>query len=317
MKAAVYTNYGGPEVLQIKEVANPTPKDNELLVRIHATAVNSGDWKVRKAEPAAVRLFFGLTKPRIPILGAVFAGEVVAVGNKVTLYKVGDKIYGSTGMGMGAYAEYKCLPESAVISLMPNKTSFAEAAVIPFGAMTAMDFLRKANIQPGQKVLVYGASGAVGTAAVQLARYFGAEVTGVCSTRNVALVKSLGADHVIDYTQQDFTENGVIYDVIFETVNKISFAKSKQSLRKNGILILGASSFSEMLLSLWVNLTGSVKVYTGLIAERTEDLAFFKTLVEKGAFKPVIDKTFPLEQIAAAHAYVEAGHKRGNVAIML
>ena len=315
MKAAVYTQYGPPEVLQIKEVEKPTPKDNEILVKIKATAVNSGDWRLRKADPFAARFIFGLIKPKINILGSVFSGEIESVGKNVKQFKVGDLVFGHTDMRFGAYAEYICIPENTSIALKPAAISHTEAATIPFGAVTALHFIKKAKITPGQKVLVVGASGAVGSAAVQLAKSFGASVTGVCSTANMALVKSIGADHVIDYTQEDFTENGEMYDVIFDTVKAISVSRSLTSLNKNGIMILSAAGMSEMLQGLWISMTSSKKVLTGVISHTAADIIFIKELIEAGKFKPVLDKTYPLELIAEAHAYVEKGHKKGNVAI--
>ncbi len=317
MKAIVYTQYGPPEVLQLKEVEKPVPKDNEILIKIKATAVNSGDLRLRKADPFAVRFFFGLTKPKKNILGGVLSGEVEATGNAVKLFKVGDQVFGTTGMSFGAYAEYKCLPESAVLAIKPNNMTYEEATVIPFGGTTALFFIKKANIQSGQKVLINGASGAVGTAAIQLAKYFGAHVTGVCSTANIELVKSLGADAVVDYTKEDFTKNGKMYDVIFDTVDKISFSNSLRTLNKKGILILGASGLSGMLQGLWTSMTSSKKVITGMISEKVEDINFLKGLIEQGKIKAVIDRTYPLAQMAEAHAYVEKGHKKGNVAITL
>jgi NADPH:quinone reductase-like Zn-dependent oxidoreductase len=317
MKAIVYTRYGSPEVLGLKEVEKPIPKDNEILVKVKATAVNSGDWRLRKADPYAVRLFFGLMKPKINILGGVLSGEIEAVGKEVKRFKVGDEVFGSTALssGFGAYAEYKCLSEEAVMALKPTNITHAEAATIPFGATTALHFIKKAGIVPGQKVLVYGASGAVGSAAVQLAKHFGAHVTGVCSTTNAALVHSLGADKVVDYTKEDFTENGEMYDVIFETVNKTSFSRILTSVNKNGILILSAAGLSEMIRGAWASMTGSRKVVTGVISETAEDMVFLKELIEAGQLKPVIDRMYPLAQMAEAHAYVEKGHKKGNVAI--
>lgn len=315
MKAAIYTQYGSPEVLQIKEVTKPTAKENEILIRIKATAVNSGDVRLRKADPFAVRFFFGLLKPKLNILGSVFSGEVESVGSHVKLFKVGDQVFGHTDMRFGAYAEYICLPEDGSLALKPSNISHNEAAVIPFGGVTALHFLKKAMVMANQKVLIAGASGAVGSAAVQLAKSYGAIVTGVCSTANVDLVKSIGADKVIDYTKEDFTQNGEIYDLIFDTVNTIPVARSLQSLTKNGIMILSAAGMPEMLQGLWFSVTGNKKVMTGVISHKAADIIFLKELIEKGKFKPVIDRTYPLEQIAEAHAYVEEGHKKGNVAI--
>jgi 2-desacetyl-2-hydroxyethyl bacteriochlorophyllide A dehydrogenase len=315
MKAAVYIQYGPPEVLQIKEVEKPVPKKNELLLRIRATAVNSGDLRLRKADPFAVRFIFGLIRPKINILGSVFSGEVESVGIDVKHFKVGDFVFGHTDMGFGAYAEYICVPENSSIALKPANISHNEAAVIPFGAVTALHFIKKAILKPGQKVLVVGASGAVGSAAVQLAKSFGAEVTGVTSTANIALVKSIGADKVIDYTKEDFTWNGETYDVIFDSVKTISISRSLKSLNRNGLMILSAAGMSEMLQGLWISMTSSKKIMAGVISHKAADIIFLKKLIETNKFKPVIDRTYPLEQIAEAHAYVEKGHKKGNVAI--
>ncbi len=315
MKAAVYVQYGQPEVLQVKEVEKPIPGNNEILLRVKATAVNSGDVRLRKADPFAVRFIFGLLKPKINILGTVFSGEVESVGKDVTKFKVGDAVFGHTDMRFGAYAEYFCVPEEGSSALKPANITHAEAAAIPFGGVTALHFIKKANIQPRQKVLIVGASGAVGTAAVQLAKSFGADVTGVCSTANIALVKSIGADKVIDYTLEDFTQNGEIYDVIIDTVKTISVSRSLQSLTKNGIMILSAAEMSEMLQGLWISKTSNRKVLTGVISHTAADIIFLKELIEAGKYKPVIDKMYLLEQIAEAHAYVEKGHKKGNVGI--
>ncbi len=315
MKAAVYTQYGPPEVLQVKQVEKPTPGKNEVLVRIKATAVNSGDWRLRKADPFAVRFIFGLFKPKKNILGSVFSGEIERIGEDVKHFKVGDFVFGHTDMSFGAYAEYKCLSEDASIALKPSNMTHLEAAVIPFGGVTAWHFIKKAAIKPGQKVLVVGASGAVGSAAVQLAKSLGAHVTGVSSTANMALVKSIGADAVIDYTKEDFTQNGETYDVIFDTVKSISVARSLKSLTKNGIMILSAAGMAEMLQGAWISRTSSKKVITGVISHNASDITFLKGLMESGQLKPVIDRTYSLDQMAEAHAYAEKGRKKGNVAI--
>ncbi len=315
MKAAVYTQYGPPEVLQIKQVEKPSPKKNEILIRIKATAVNSGDWRLRKADPFAVRFIFGLFRPKINILGSVFSGEVESVGEDVNAFKVGDFLFGHTNMSFGSYAEYICMPDNASMALKPANISHTEAAVIPFGGVTALHFIKKAMIKPGQKVLVVGASGAVGSAAIQIAKYFGADVTGVCGTSNIALVKSIGADKVIDYTKEDFTKNGETYDVIFDAVKAIAVPRSIKSLNKNGIMILSAAGISEMFQGLWISMTSKKKVLTGVINHKAEDIVFLKELIEKDKFKSVIDRTYPLAKIAEAHAYVEMGHKKGNVAI--
>lgn len=315
MKAAVYMQYGEPAVLQVKQVEKPIPGKNEILLRIKATAVNSGDWRLRKADPFAVRFIFGLIRPKINILGSVFSGEIESVGEDVKQFKVGDFVFGHTDMSFGAYAEYKSLPENGSIALKPANISHKEAAVIPFGGVAALHFIKKAAIKPGQKVLVVGASGAVGSAAVQLAKSFGANVTGVCSTTNIALVKSIGADKVIDYTKEDFTRNGETYDVIFDALKAISVSRSLKSLNKNGIMILSAAGMSEMLQGVWISMTSSKKVMTGVISHTAADIIFLQGLIEAGKLKPVIDRTYSLEQIAEAHAYVEKGHKKGNVAI--
>jgi NADPH:quinone reductase-like Zn-dependent oxidoreductase len=309
--------YGPPEVLQLKEIEKPVPKDNEVLIKIVATAANTGDCRLRRADPWAVRLFFGFTKPRYSILGGVFSGEIEAIGKKVYNYKVGDQIFGSTGLSFGAYTAYKCLPEDGIFSFKPKNISHEQAATIPFGGTTALHFLKKAKIKPEQKVLIYGASGAVGSAAVQLAKYFGAEVTAVCSTSNIELMKFLGADKVIDYKKEDFTSNGESYDIIYETVNKLSFANSIKSIKREGIVILGATGLLGMLRGLWYSKANRGKVISGMISEKAEDIVFLKELIEKGHYKTVIDRTYPLEQMVEAHKYVEKGHKKGNVAIAL
>lgn len=315
MKAAVYVQYGAPDVLQVKEMEKPMPKDKEVLVRVRATAVNSGDVRLRKADPFAVRFIFGLMKPEVNILGAVFSGEVESVGIGVKQFKPGDTVFGHTDMRFGSYAEYLCVPEEGSIVPKPASLSHTEAAAIPFGGLAALHFIKNAEVKPGQKVLVVGASGAVGSAAVQLAKSQGAHVTGVCSTANMDLVRSIGADHVIDYTVEDFTRNGETYDVIFDTVRAISVSRSRSSLNKNGIMILSAAGVSEMLQGLWISLKSSVRVLTGVIRHTTADIDYLRNLIETGKYKPVVDKTYALDQIAEAHAYVERGHKKGNVAI--
>jgi NADPH:quinone reductase-like Zn-dependent oxidoreductase len=315
MKAAVYTQYGQPAVLRVKEVAKPIPGNHEILIRVMATAVNSGDVRLRKADPFAVRFIFGLLKPKINILGTVFSGEVEMVGKDVTKFTVGDAVFGHTDMRFGAYAEYKCMPENGSLAIKPVGITHAQAAAIPFGGVTAWHFIKKANIKPGQKVLIVGASGAVGSAAVQLAKSLGAAVTAVCSTANMELVKSIGADKVIDYTKEDFTKNGEKYDVIFDTVKTINVSRSIKSLNKNGVMILSAAGMPEMLQGLWISKTSSKKVLTGVISHTAADIIFLKELMEAGKLKAVIDRAYPLEQIAEAHAYAEKGHKKGNVII--
>ncbi|MDZ4681969.1 MAG: NAD(P)-dependent alcohol dehydrogenase [Saprospiraceae bacterium] len=317
MKAAVCTQYGAPEVIQITELAKPEPKENEIRVKIHATAVNSADCRLRKADPFAVRFFFGLFKPKNPVLGGVLSGIIEAVGKNVTQFQVGDAVFGSTQMHLSTHAEYICLPETGALAIKPENIHHEEAAALPFGGMTALHFFRKANVQPGQKVLIYGASGAVGTAAVQIAKYFGAEVTGVCSTSNLSLVKSLGADTVIDYTKTDFTKTGEVYDVVYETVDKAPFSSCISVLKQDGTLILGAALLGGMLRGLWTSWTSRKKVIIGVASETAEAANFLQKLAAEGKLKAVIDKTYPLEQIAAAHAYADKGHKRGNVVIGL
>jgi len=319
MKAIVCTKYGPPEVLQLREVEKPVPKDNEVLIKIHATTVNATDPISRKGEPFLARLVPpSLTRPKYPILGDELAGEIEAVGKNVKRFKVGDQVFGCTGLGSGAHAEYKCMPEDRALTIKGANMTYEEAASIPGGALTALIFLRdKGNIQTGQKVLINGAAGSVGTAAVQLTRYFGAEVTGVCSTTNLEFVKSLGADKVIDYTKEDLAKSGESYDIIFDTVGKISFSHCKGALKQKGIYLATVPGPVILLQMLWTSMVGTKKAIFAATSFKysNKDLTFFKELVEEGKFRPVIDRTYPLEQIVEAHRYVEKGHKKGNVVV--
>jgi NADPH:quinone reductase-like Zn-dependent oxidoreductase len=317
MKAIVYSEYGAPDVLQIEEIAKPTPKNNEVLIKIFATTATSGDSRLRRADPFAVRFYNGITKPhKIKVLGNEFAGEIEAVGKDVKLFKIGDKVFGQAGLTLGTYADYICLPETGTIAIKPSNLSFEEATAIPFGSDTALHFLRAGNIRSGLKVLIYGASGSIGTAAIQIAKSFGAEVTGVCSQENAALIKSLGADKVIDYTQEDFTKNGQNYDIIFDTLGKSPFSGSVKSLKQNGIYLRAVHmALSSILQGLWTTMTSTKKVIGGIATEKKENLLFVKELIEAGKLKPVIDKYFPFEHIVEAHKYVDKGHKKGNVVI--
>lgn len=318
MKAAVFESYGPPEVLQIKDIPKPTPRENEVLVKVHACTVTSGDWRVRKAEPFLVRLMFGLTRPRVQVLGTEFAGVVEAVGAQVSLFKVGDAVFGESGFGMKANAEYLCLPENAGIIHKPDSLTFQQAAAIPFGAVTSLVFLReKAQLRQGQKLLIIGASGALGTYAVQLAKQVGAEVTGVCGPTNLELVRSLGADHVIDYTQEDYTQNGQTYDVIYDTVGKSSFAACAASLAPNGLFLAANGGLGEYLQMAWSSLKGGKKVICAVCNATKEHLLLLSELIEAGHLKAVIDRTYPLDEIVEAHAYVEQGHKKGVVVLQV
>ena len=322
MKAVVATQYGSPDVLQIRDVEKPTPKPDEVLIKVRATTVTSGDWRVRSLNvPTGFglfsRLMFGFSRPRQPILGTELSGVVEAVGKDVTRFKAGDEIFAYSDASMGAHAEYKAMPEDGAIARKPANLTFEEAAALSFGGTTALQFLRSGNIQPGERVLVNGASGSVGTAAVQLAKHFGAHVTGVCSTGNMALVKSLGADAVIDYTKEDVAQSGNTYDIIVDTAGTLPFARSKHILNDGGRLLLVLGSLPSMLQIPWVSLTTSKKVIAGPASGTAEDLRFLAELAEKEVFKPVIDRRYPFEQIAEAHTYVDQGHKKGNVVIVM
>jgi len=316
MKAIVYTKFGPPEVLQLKEVENPIPKANEILIRIYSTTVASEDPAMRSSPGIN-----GLKKPRKPILGWYLAGDVEAKGKNVERFSIGDQVYGSAGMRLGTHAEYICLPEDGALAIKPANITYEEAAAIPNGALTALPFLRdNGKIQSGQKVLINGASGSVGCSAVQFAKYYGAEVTGVCSSTNLELVKSLGADHVIDYSDEDFTQCDQTYDIIFDAVGKSSFSRCKNSLKKGGVYLTTVPTLATISQRFWTSVLGRKKVSfaaTGLRSapDKAKDLAFISELVESGKIKAVIDKRYLLEQMAEAHRYVETGHKKGDVVI--
>ncbi|MBD2872007.1 NAD(P)-dependent alcohol dehydrogenase [Paenibacillus arenilitoris] len=319
MKAIVYERYGPPDVLQLQEVRKPEPKNDEILIKVYAATAAAGDWRLRKADPFLARLFNGLRRPkRVRILGFELAGVVESTGGGVTRYKPGDAVFAACGMGFGAYAEYKCMPESSSVALKPANITFEEAAAVPVGACTALHFLRKGNIRRGSRVLVYGASGSVGTYAVQLAKHFGAEVTGVCSTSNLTLARSLGADRVIDYTKEKFEDNGPAYDIIFDTVGKSPFKVCVKRLTRNGFYLRAVHvSPLPIIRGIWTNLTSGKKVIGGSMMESAEDLTYLKELIEAGVLRTVIDHRYPLEQAAEAHRYAEQGHKKGNVVLTI
>ena len=322
MKAIVYTKYGPPDVLQLKEVEKPSPKDNEVLIRIHATTVTTSDCNIRnltfvpKLFLLPMRVQLGFIKPKINILGLDLSGEIEAAGNDVKRFKIGDQVFGTPEPALGAHAEYICILEDGVLTKKPTNTTWEEAAAIPLAGNVALYFIRdQGNIQAGQKVLIHGASGGIGTFAVQLAKYYGAEVTGVCSTTNVEMVRSLGADKVIDYTKEDFTKSNETYDVIFDVVGKISYSRCKRSLKKEGIYLATLPTAATLLQMIWTSMVGDKKVRNGSAPARLENLVFLKELTEAGKLKPVIDRSYPLEQTAEAFRYVEKGHKKGNVVI--
>ncbi len=322
MKAIVYTTYGPPDVLHLKEVKKPAPKENEVLIRIDAAAVTTTDCDLRGGN-MLMRLVFGLRKPKRPILGTEFAGEIEAIGKDVRRFQVGDEVFGATGARFGAHAEYICLPEDGALAPKPANASYVEAAAICEGGLTALPFLRDtAKIQPGDRVLINGASGAVGSSAVQLAKFFGADVTGVCGPTNVALVRDLGAETVIDYSKEDFTQTGQRYDIIFDAVSKSSFSRCKGVLVPDGVYLATVPSLALYRHVLWTAKFGGKKARvaaTGLRppAEKAKDLLILKELTEVGTFRPVIDSTYPMDQIAEAHRRVETGHKSGHVIVLL
>lgn len=328
MKAIVWTKYGPPDVLQLQEVAKPVPKDNELLIKIQAASVTAGDCEMRRLQlplglSFPMRLYAGLWRPkRIPVLGQEFAGEVEAIGQQVTAYKVGDPVFGTTGFGFGAYAEYICLPAEptemqGVLAAMPTNLRYEEATAVPTAGLEALHFLREANIQPGQKVLIIGAGGSIGTFAVQLARHFGAEVTGVDSAEKLDMLRTIGANHVIDYTKEDYTHRSGVYNLIIDVVGARRVMRRLKLLRPDGRYFLAYARPSHVLLAWWTSLTSSKKLKIEASSQKKADLIFLKELIEAGAIKPVIDRCYPLEQTAEAHRFAETGQKKGNIAIIV
>jgi NADPH:quinone reductase-like Zn-dependent oxidoreductase len=324
MRAIVWTKYGPPDVLELQEVEKPTPADDQVLIRIHATTVTSADCELRGLKiplplRLPVRLYLGFSRPRIRIPGQELAGEIEAVGKDVTRFKRGDQVFAWTAFRLGAYAEYTCLPEKGAIAIKPSNMTYEEAAPLAVGGLEATHFLRKANIRSGEKVLVIGAGGSIGTYAIQIAKYFGAHVTGVDCTEKLDMLRSIGADAVIDYTQRDFTTSGETYDVIFDVIGTSSFSPSVKSLKRNGRYLLGNPGMSQQVRARWT-LPDSKRVISWgarTAGEITEEQSFLKELIEAGKIKSVIDRRYPLEQIANAHRYVESGRKKGNVAITL
>jgi NADPH:quinone reductase-like Zn-dependent oxidoreductase len=316
MKAVVHDRYGPPDVLRLEDVERPSPAEDEILIRVHASTVNRTDCHRRAAKPFFWRFFAGLLRPRRRILGGEVAGEVEAVGAAVSEFAVGDAVFGTSGPKLGAHAEYLCRRESGLIAHKPADLSFEEAAAVPDGALSALTCLRRAGLRAGQTILVYGASGSIGTAAVQLARYFDADVTAVCSTKNLELVRSLGADRVIDYTQEDFTRNGQTYHVVFDAVGKLTFGRCKSSLKPGGVYV-ATDGLRNFPLGLWTSRFGDKKVALPLPDWKSEDLLFLRELIEAGRYRPVIDRAYPLEDVIEAARYVETEQKTGNVVLTL
>jgi 2-desacetyl-2-hydroxyethyl bacteriochlorophyllide A dehydrogenase len=326
MKAMIWTKYGSPDGMQLQEIVKPVPRDDEVLVRIHATSVTAGDCEMRRLQlplmlSLPMRLYAGLFRPkRIPILGQELAGEVVEAGKDVKSLKRGDQVFGTTGFGFGAYAEYICLPENpndmqGALTAKPTNLSYEEAAVVPTASFEALHFLRKANIQLGNKVLIIGAGGSIGTFAVQLARHFGADVTGVDSTEKLDMLRAIGANHVIDYTKEDYTNNNESYDLIIDVVGKGSVARRLKLLKPGGYYFLAYAGLSHIILSMWTSLTSNKKLKIEAASQTKEDLIFLKELIEVGKLQPIIDRSYPLEQAAEAHRFVETGKKKGNVVL--
>jgi NADPH:quinone reductase-like Zn-dependent oxidoreductase len=322
MKAIVYERYGAPDVLELRDVAQPSPKPNEVMIRTHATTVTSGDWRARTLEmPAGFgamgRLAFGFAKPRQPVLGSELSGEVEAVGSSVTRFSVGDRVFAFSGAALGCHAEYRCMREDGTVVLKPARLSHGEAAALSFGGTTALSFFRRARLQRGETVLINGASGGVGTAAIQLARHYGAEVTAVCSAANAELVRSLGASHVIDYATEDFTKNGRTYDVVMDTAGTAPYARARNSLTASGRCLQVLGGLPDLLRAPWVSLTSRHRVIAGPAIPKPDDLRFLASLAESDEFTPVIDRSYPFEHIAEAHAYVDTGRKKGNVVVTI
>jgi len=320
LKAIVYTNYGPPEVLQLKEVEKPAPRENEVLIKIHATTLNRTDCGFRKPEyPLIIRLMNGLFRPKRTILGSELAGEVEQIGNNVTTFRPGDKVFGLSTSNFGAHAEYICLPETASITIKPANMSYEEAAAVCDGAYLALSHMKKIDFKKAKRILINGASGSIGSAAVQLAKYFGVDVTAVCNTKNIELVKSLGADEVIDYTKEDFTRSGGRYDVVMDAVGKSSFFRCKQLLNKGGLYFSTDLGFlaQNIFLALLTPLFSDKKVMFPIPKDKKEDIVFFKELIEAGKYRAVIDRRYPLEEIIEAAKYVETGQKTGNVVLTI
>ena len=323
MKAIVCTDYGSPDVLQVREVEKPIPKHDEVLIRVRATTVSAADCELRRFDFPGwvwlpIRLWFGLRRPRRPVLGQELAGDIEAVGKDVRSLREGDRVFAATGIGLGAHAEYICLreaPEGGAMATMPSNLSYEEAAAVPYGGGEALKFLREGKIRSGQNVLINGAGGSFGTFAVQLAKVFGAQVTAVDSTPKLEMLRAIGADQVIDYTRETFTDSGETYDVIFDVVRNSSSSRMVRSLRQNGAYLTANPGLSQVMLALWSRITSSKRVVLGVSGATNEDLAYLRGLIEAGKIRPVVDRRFPLEQVAEAHRYAESGQKMGNIVI--
>ena len=320
MKAIIWTRYGSPDFLELQEVKKPIPKANEVLIKVHAATVLPGDCEMRRFDMHVLfwlplRIYMGIFRPKRPILGMEFSGEIEDIGSQVKNFEIGDQVYGGTGLRFGSHAEYRCHKSTYPMSLKPVNMSFAEAATVPTGALNALHYIRKGNIETGQKVLINGAAGCFGTFAVQFAKQLGAEVTGVDSTEKLDALRSIGADHVIDYTQEDFTKNGKTYDVIFDVVGKKSVSRAMKSLKQKGRYILATPWVFQVIQGLWSSLISKKKFIFELADDNTEDLVYIKELIEEGKLKTVIDRSYPLEEMTAAHHYVESGKKVGHVVI--